>query len=207
MSRKIILSLTVDRDDGSISLVSLGGVEHYMCDEPKAEKQRYLDMRVQDFVADYLEFYQNAVNNISGTPLQKEHFYVVQIKDKYYLSIDMYVDRIEDAVIFQYSRAVYVRESIIQDHEMVEDLIGFTFADEDIKLVQYNPPGVYSESAMLTFREIARQLCQGLDKSEKDIDKATQWLAEYATANQLSMNELNEMCWEDSAWFLDQIFG
>lgn len=42
--------------------------------------------------------------------------------------------------------------------------------------------------------------------SEEKRFKAKKWLLEYQAANQLTLRELNEMCWEDSVWVFDQIF-
>lgn len=207
MGRKIKLSLTVDQDDGSISFVDVEGCTHYMCDEPKDERQRCLDMRVQDFIGDYLNYRRSAIDGMNGMELpQHNHHYVVRIRDKYYYSICDFVDELRDAVFFDYSRAVYVRESLIQDHDSVEDAIGFEFEDSEIKIEPYVRPAIL-HSLELTYMEIALQLCKGLHKSDEELRQAEKWLTEYGTANDLSLHELNEMCWADSVWFFDQIFG
>lgn len=58
----------------------------------------------------------------------------------------------------------------------------------------------------LTYHEIALQLCDGLNKTPEEIIQTERWLTEYALTKHLSMNELNELCWEDSNWVLNQIF-
>ena len=38
-------------------------------------------------------------------------------------------------------------------------------------------------------------------------DKCFKWLLEYQLANDMSLRELDELCFEDSNWVFDQIFG
>ena len=42
---------------------------------------------------------------------------------------------------------------------------------------------------------------------EKNNQKCLNWLTEYMTANDMSLTELDELCWEDSDWVFDQIFN
>lgn len=55
--------------------------------------------------------------------------------------------------------------------------------------------------------EVIRQLTEGLDYTKTQINQIRTWLLEYQTANQLSLHELNELCWKDSCWIFDQVFG
>lgn len=59
----------------------------------------------------------------------------------------------------------------------------------------------------LSIKEICRQLNDGIDRTPEELAKCEQWLTEFLAANQLSLKQLNEMCWEDSTWFFDQIFN
>ena len=60
----------------------------------------------------------------------------------------------------------------------------------------------------ITIDSIVEQLYDDLPyaNSEEKKLKAKKWLLEYQAANQLTLRELNEMCWEDSMWVIDQIF-
>jgi hypothetical protein len=55
--------------------------------------------------------------------------------------------------------------------------------------------------------EIIRRLFDGLDKNKNDWRLAKKILLEYQIANQLSIKELDDLCWEDSAWVFDQIYS
>jgi hypothetical protein len=54
----------------------------------------------------------------------------------------------------------------------------------------------------LTIEEIARQLCDDLDK---DVNEVIQGLKNYLERNPMSLKKLNEKCWEDSSEIFDQI--
>jgi len=58
----------------------------------------------------------------------------------------------------------------------------------------------------LTINEVTRRLIDGLDK-EKDFELIKKWLLEYQLANQLTLKELDDLCFEDSNWVFDQIYG
>ena len=58
----------------------------------------------------------------------------------------------------------------------------------------------------LTFEEINRQLNEGLERTPDELEACKKWLIEFATANQLSLKELSDLCWEDSTWIFDQVF-
>ena len=59
----------------------------------------------------------------------------------------------------------------------------------------------------LTIDEIIRQLFDGLDKDEADWELARTRLTEYYAASQMSLKELNEICWEDSTFAFGIIYG
>ena len=58
----------------------------------------------------------------------------------------------------------------------------------------------------LTIDEVVRRLIDGLDK-EKDFQLIKKWLWEFQTANQMSLKELDDLCWKDSIWIFEQIYG
>ena len=59
----------------------------------------------------------------------------------------------------------------------------------------------------LTFEEINNQLNDGIERTQEELETCKKWLIEFATANQLSLKELNEFCWKNSAWIFDHIFS
>ena len=59
----------------------------------------------------------------------------------------------------------------------------------------------------LTFNKLVTDLTAGLDYTPDQLQQIRQWLLEYQTANQLTLIQLNELCWEDSDWIFSQIFG
>ena len=58
-----------------------------------------------------------------------------------------------------------------------------------------------------SFEEINKRLNEGINRTPEELDKCKRWLIEFATANQLSMKQLDNFCFEDSAWIFEQIFG
>lgn len=58
----------------------------------------------------------------------------------------------------------------------------------------------------LTYEKIAQQLCDGLNKTREELSQAEYWLASYAIANQLSLNELNRLCQQRKNQILNEIF-
>ena len=59
----------------------------------------------------------------------------------------------------------------------------------------------------MTINDVIRRLFDGLDKNEDDWNLAKKFLLEFQAANDMSMNELDDLCWEDSVWVFDQIYG
>lgn len=58
----------------------------------------------------------------------------------------------------------------------------------------------------LTLQAIEQQLNDGLNRTPKEREKCLKWLAEFSAANDMTLNELSELCWADSDWIFSQIF-
>lgn len=56
-------------------------------------------------------------------------------------------------------------------------------------------------------REIERRLNDGLGRTPKEHEQCYKWLVEFMTANDMTLKQLDELCWEDSNWVFAQIFG
>ena len=59
----------------------------------------------------------------------------------------------------------------------------------------------------MTIDDVVRRLNDGLDRTEDELMKCKQWLLEFQVANQMTLRELDNLCFEDSVWVFDQIFG
>lgn len=60
---------------------------------------------------------------------------------------------------------------------------------------------------MLTsVKEIERRLNDGLNRTPEEHERCYKWLMEFMTANDMSFNELDDLCFTDSNWIFDQIF-
>ena len=59
----------------------------------------------------------------------------------------------------------------------------------------------------LTIDVVVNSLLEGLDKKPADYELARKALLEYQAANQMSLRELNELCWKDSTYMFDIIYG
>ena len=57
-----------------------------------------------------------------------------------------------------------------------------------------------------TVKDIERRLNDGLNRTPEEHEKCYKWLMEFMTANDMSLNELDDLCWRDSDWVLNQIF-
>ena len=55
-------------------------------------------------------------------------------------------------------------------------------------------------------KDVERRLNDGLERTEEERDKCILWLTEFMTANQMSLRELDNLCFEDSNWVFEQIF-
>lgn len=58
-----------------------------------------------------------------------------------------------------------------------------------------------------SINDIVRRLNDGLDRTEEELMKCKIWLIEFQLANQMSLKELDDLCFESSDWVLDNIFG
>lgn len=56
-------------------------------------------------------------------------------------------------------------------------------------------------------KEIERKLNDGLQRTQEEHEKCYKWLVEFMIANELSLNELDNLCFTDRNWILDQIFN
>jgi hypothetical protein len=53
------IKITLEKDRKTINLVDISGSEHYMFEESEQEKERYLNMSVREFIADYVKYYES----------------------------------------------------------------------------------------------------------------------------------------------------
>lgn len=58
------IKITLEKDRKTINLVAVSGSEHYMFEEDNEEKERYLNMTVREFIADYVKYYESAEEDI-----------------------------------------------------------------------------------------------------------------------------------------------
>lgn len=58
----------------------------------------------------------------------------------------------------------------------------------------------------LSIKEIERRLNDGLNRTKEEREHCIKWLYEYYTANELTLNELDDLCFSDSNWIFEQIF-
>ena len=54
--------------------------------------------------------------------------------------------------------------------------------------------------------DVVRRLNDGIERTEEELEMCKKWLLEYQLANQMSIKELDDMCFEDSVSVFDQIF-
>ena len=55
-------------------------------------------------------------------------------------------------------------------------------------------------------KDVERRLNDGLDRTPEEHEMCYKWLMEFMTANDMSLKELDDLCWTDSDWIFNQIF-
>lgn len=55
--------------------------------------------------------------------------------------------------------------------------------------------------------DVVRRLNDGIERTAEELQMCKEWLTVYQAACQLSLNKLDELCWEHPDWFFDWIFG
>lgn len=58
-----------------------------------------------------------------------------------------------------------------------------------------------------TVEKIESRLNEGIKRTEGERRKCILWLTEFMTANDMTLEELNDLCFKDSDWVFNQIFG
>lgn len=59
----------------------------------------------------------------------------------------------------------------------------------------------------MTIDDVVRRLNDGIERTEEELQICKKWLLEYQYANQMSIKELDDMCFKDSVWVFDHIFA
>ena len=59
----------------------------------------------------------------------------------------------------------------------------------------------------LSIDDVVRRLNDGLDRTAEELDQCKKWLLEYQAANQMTLAELDDLCFKDSVWVFDNVFG
>lgn len=90
---------------------------------------------------------------------------------------------------------------ILEDEDEVEDLKKI---DQIGGVVLYKK--IYRKE-ITSVKQIEAHLNDGINRTEEEHKKCVHWLTEFMIANDMSLNELDELCWEDSNWIFEQIFG
>ena len=57
--KNLQITITLEGDRKTINLVDINGCEHYMWSEDNNEKERYQQMTVAEFIADYVGYYES----------------------------------------------------------------------------------------------------------------------------------------------------
>lgn len=59
----------------------------------------------------------------------------------------------------------------------------------------------------LTFDEVVNRLVDGLTYNESEMCMIRHWLMGYQKKNHLSLQQLDDLCFNDSVWIFDHIFA
>jgi len=58
----------------------------------------------------------------------------------------------------------------------------------------------------MTIDDVVRRLNDGLERTDEELKRCKKWLLEFQAANQMTLKELDDMCFADSAWVFDNIY-
>ena len=61
--------------------------------------------------------------------------------------------------------------------------------------------------AIESIKDVETRLNDGLDRTPEEREMCLRWLTEFMASNQMSLKELDQLCFEDSTWIFEQIFG
>lgn len=59
----------------------------------------------------------------------------------------------------------------------------------------------------MTIDDVVTRLNDGIDRTKSEFEQCKQWLLEFQAANDMTLKELDNLCWKDSNWVFEQIFG
>lgn len=60
---------------------------------------------------------------------------------------------------------------------------------------------------LISVKDVEKRLNDGIKRTETEQQQCVQWLTEFMVANDMSLKELDDLCFEDSTWVFGQIFG
>lgn len=55
--------------------------------------------------------------------------------------------------------------------------------------------------------DVVRRLNDGIERTPEELEQCKNWLLEFQHENQMNLEQLDDLCFEDSTWVFDQIFG
>ena len=58
----------------------------------------------------------------------------------------------------------------------------------------------------MTIKDVERRLNDGIERTEDEHRRCIQWLTEFMTANDMSLKEIDDLCFQDSNWVFEQIY-
>lgn len=59
---------------------------------------------------------------------------------------------------------------------------------------------------MKNIKDVEKKLNDGIERTDEEREMCVRWLTEFMTANDMSLNEMENLCFEDSDWVFSQIF-
>lgn len=59
----------------------------------------------------------------------------------------------------------------------------------------------------MSINDIVRRLNDGIERTEEELERCKIWLLEYQFANDMTLKELDSLCFENSDWVFNEIFG
>lgn len=133
----------------------------------------------------------------------------------FFIAVDKLKELLDDDTFFEYINEKVNYLSDLTEDEAVEACqvyfngepgkqLRITAVDED------TPCGDYwfeQGGKTMTIDDIVHRLNDGIDRTEEELEMCKNWLIEYQLANDMSLKELDELCFEDSNWVFDNIFG
>ncbi len=142
--------------------------------------------------------------NVGGSPVKNKLFIQSSLNEGFdFVSINIGIEEVLCALDDIVSDSDILKE---EDYEFLANWLLKEYNDFITSYEIVSKEGLI-KNKIETVEEIESHLNEGIKRTEKEHKKCILWLTEFMTANDMTLEELNDLCFKDSDWVFNQIFG